>query len=71
MMAYQSEMDLTNFQEKHPNTVLYASPDILMREAINIRYHSGMPVPLVREGRLVGVVGGNEIYHGLLRLQDT
>ncbi|PWQ96918.1 choline ABC transporter ATP-binding protein [Leucothrix pacifica] len=71
MMAYQPEMDLTNFQDKHPNTVLYASPDILMREAINIRYHSGMPVPLVREGRLVGVVGGNEIYHGLLRLQDT
>ena len=71
LMAYKNDQDLTNFQEKHPNTVLYASPDILMREAINIRYHTGMPVPLVREGRLVGVVGGNEIYHGLLRLQDT
>ena len=71
LMAYSRELDLTDFQQQHPNTVLFASPEILMREAINIRYYSGMPVPLVRDGRLVGVVGGNEIYHGLLRLQDT
>ena len=71
LMAYSRELDLTDFQQQYPNTVLFASPEILMREAINIRYYSGMPVPLVRDGRLVGVVGGNEIYHGLLRLQDT
>lgn len=71
LMAYSRDLDLTDFQQQHPNTVLFASPEILMREAINIRYYSGMPVPLVRDGRLVGVVGGNEIYHGLLRLQDT
>ena len=71
LMAYRPELDLHHFQQDHPNTLLYATPDILMREAIHIRYHTGLPVPLVENNQLVGVVGGNEIYHGLLRLQDT
>ena len=70
LMAYHSDLDLDDFQTKHSNTLLYASPDILMREAIKIRYHTGFPVPLVKDNKLVGVVGGNEIYHGLLRLQN-
>ncbi|PID44045.1 MAG: choline ABC transporter ATP-binding protein [Proteobacteria bacterium] len=71
MLTYSQGMDLPRFKDKHPGSILAASPRILMREAINIRYHTGLPVPLVEDGKLVGVVGGDEIYHGLLRLQDT
>lgn len=71
LMAYTKEQTLGEFQVQHPNTMLYATPEILMREAINIRYYTGLPVPLVDDGRFIGIVGGDEIYHGLLRLQDT
>ena len=71
LMEYSDDLDLPSFKEKYINTALYASPSILMREAINIRYHTGLPVPLVDGGKLIGVIGGNEIYHGLLRLQNT
>ncbi|WP_022953729.1 choline ABC transporter ATP-binding protein [Leucothrix mucor] len=71
LLKYEEGMDLSNFQDKNPDTMLYAKPDILMRTAINIRYRTGLPVPLVSKGKLVGVIGGNEIFHGLLRIQDT
>lgn len=71
IMMYSPELSLRRFKEQYPGTMLMADPQILMREAIKIRYYTGLPVPLVEDGRLIGVVAGDEIYHGLLRIQDT
>lgn len=71
LVEYEPEMDLDTYQSGDNDTIIVAKPNILMRTAIEIRYHTGMPVPLIQDGKLVGVVGGNEIYHGLLRRGDT
>ena len=63
---YQKGMDLKGFMEQHPNTMIFASTDLLMRIIISIRYHTGLPVPLIEGNKFVGVVGGNQIYHGLV-----
>lgn len=48
--------------------VLAAAPaDMKMKRAIEIRHHTGWPVLLLEEDRLVGVVGDSEIYRGILR----
>ena len=65
-IEFQEDIDLQGFKENHPNTMIVASPEILMKTIIRIRYHTGFPVPLVEDGKLVGVVGGNQIYHGLV-----
>jgi len=47
-------------------TFVCVRPDTLMRAVIELRHSSGLPVLLVEDGRLLGVVGDNEIYRGLL-----
>lgn len=48
--------------------VLVTAPTSMkMRWTIEIRHHTGWPVLLVEEDRLVGVVGDSEIYGGILR----
>jgi glycine betaine/proline transport system ATP-binding protein len=47
--------------------VVLAPPDIKMRDAVEIRQRTGAPVVLVEDGRLIGVVGDDEIYRGILR----
>jgi len=47
--------------------VVAAHPDILMRQAIEIRQRTGTPVVLVDGGKLVGLVGDEEIFRGILR----
>ncbi|SLN36836.1 choline ABC transporter ATP-binding protein [Oceanibacterium hippocampi] len=49
------------------DSVVAASADITMGEAILIRHMSGNPVLLVEDGQMIGVVGDEEIYRGLLR----
>ncbi len=49
------------------DAICTASPDLPMRTAIEIRHRTGRPVLLVEDGRLVGVIGDDEIYRGLLR----
>lgn len=66
--AYRDESDLSALKHQPGTALLYATPDILMSTAIKIRHHTGLPVPLLEEGRLVGVVSGDEICQGLLRL---
>ncbi len=46
-------------------TICAAAPDLPMRTAIELRYCTGRPVLLMEEGRLVGVIGDDEIYRGL------
>jgi glycine betaine/proline transport system ATP-binding protein len=48
--------------------VLVTAPaSMKMRWNIEIRHHTGWPVLLVEQDRLVGVVGDSEIYGGILR----
>jgi glycine betaine/proline transport system ATP-binding protein len=48
--------------------VLVTAPaNMKMRWNIEIRHHTGWPVLLVEQDRLVGVVGDSEIYGGILR----
>ncbi len=53
--------------ELDPGCVVLAPPDIKMKAAVEIRQKTGAPVLLVDDGRLVGVVGDDEIYRGILR----
>lgn len=46
--------------------VVMATPDISMREALEIRYRTGQPVLLGTKKRLEGVLSDNDFYHALL-----
>jgi glycine betaine/proline transport system ATP-binding protein len=47
--------------------VVTAPPDIKLRSALEIRHRSGNPVVLVADGKLIGIIGDDEIYRGILR----
>ena len=49
-----------------PNTLVTTSPDISMRQAIEIRYRTGQPVLLREENRVVGLLSDRDFYHALL-----
>ena len=44
--------------------------DIKLRTALELRHRTGNPVALVEDGRLIGAVGDDEIYRGILRQTD-
>lgn len=44
-----------------------ASPDIMLREVIEVRHKTGSPVLFVENDRLVGMIGDDEIFEGFLR----
>lgn len=50
-----------------PVTLPQAPADITLKTAIQLRHNSGLPVLLLTDGRLAGVVGDAEIYRGMLR----
>jgi glycine betaine/proline transport system ATP-binding protein len=43
-----------------------ATPDITMRDAINLRYSSHLPVLLQEDGKFTGVLNDNNFYYALL-----
>jgi glycine betaine/proline transport system ATP-binding protein len=49
------------------SAVVVAPPDIKLRTALEIRHRTGNPLAMVEDGRLVGVIGDDEIYRGILR----
>jgi glycine betaine/proline transport system ATP-binding protein len=49
------------------DAVVMAPPDIKLRTALEIRHKTGNPLAMVEDGRLVGVIGDDEIYRGILR----
>ncbi|WP_020592136.1 choline ABC transporter ATP-binding protein [Kiloniella laminariae] len=65
LFSYSEETELADIVSDC--VVALASPDITMKRAIELRQATGNPVLLVRDGRLVGVVGDEEIYQGILR----
>ena len=44
-----------------------ASPDIMLRDVIEIRHKTGSPVLFAENGKLVGMIGDDEIFEGFLR----
>ncbi|WP_288903496.1 choline ABC transporter ATP-binding protein [uncultured Sneathiella sp.] len=53
------------------NQFVTAPADIMLRDVIEIRRRSGSPVLFVEEGKLIGMIGDDEIFEGFLNLQDT
>lgn len=56
----------TKFEELTSDSLVVASPDIEMRDAIEIRYHTGNPIVLIENGELVGTLSDHDFYHALL-----
>ncbi len=69
----KEELPVFNFEADHslddiPDcNIVTASPEITMKRAIELRQSTGNPVLLSEGGVLVGVVGDEEIYQGILR----
>ncbi|WP_419902275.1 choline ABC transporter ATP-binding protein [Kiloniella sp.] len=73
--VFEDKVDLKLFrfgEENHlsdigEDSIVIASPNITMKRAIELRQATGNPVLLAEDNRLVGVVGDEEIYKGILR----
>ncbi len=57
----------TKIENLGDDVLVTAPSSMKMRWNIEIRHHTGWPVLLVEQDRLVGVVGDSEIYSGILR----
>lgn len=66
LLAYDPNADLETLSADC-ELLVTASSDITMKTAIEIRHKTGRPVALLEDGRLIGVVGDEEIYRGMLR----
>jgi glycine betaine/proline transport system ATP-binding protein len=67
-VVYQPELDLAGVG----SAFISGLPDTPMRIAIEIRHATGRPMPLIDgDGRLVGVVGEDELLAGMLRKPET
>ncbi len=64
LVAFDDGFDLASVDR---DVVVTASPDIKLRTALEIRHKTGNPLALVEDGKLIGVIGDDEIYRGILR----
>ena len=64
LVAFEDGFDLERLER---DMVVTASPDIKLKTALEIRHKTGNPVALVEDGKLIGVIGDDEIYRGILR----
>jgi len=60
---WQEGQDISRLPE---DTLVMATPDISMRQAIEIRYRTGQPVLLNEQNSLVGILSDKDFYHALL-----
>lgn len=68
LLPYDPGIDLAKISaDASGMTIVTATPDLIMKTAIEIRHATGRPVPLLEGGKLVGVVGDDEVYRGMLR----
>jgi len=58
--------DSLEIDDINSSMVIQASPEIGMREAIELKQRSNQPILLVEEDELVGVLSDNELYDALL-----
>jgi glycine betaine/proline transport system ATP-binding protein len=64
VVPFADGFDLSSLDRQ---AVVAAPPGIRLRTALEIRHRTGNPLALVEDGRLVGVIGDDEIYRGILR----
>lgn len=58
-----SEQDISELSK---NSVTLVPVDISMRRAIEIKYHTNLPVVLAEQEKVIGVLNDNSFYHALL-----
>ncbi|HBN6273348.1 choline ABC transporter ATP-binding protein [Vibrio parahaemolyticus] len=56
----------SNLDDVESNSVVQVSPNISMREAIELKQRSNQPLWLVEDDKLVGVLSDHELYDALL-----
>jgi len=66
LVLHYWDSEQSKISEIDHSTVVVASPDIGMREAIELKQRSGQPILLVEKGKLVGVLNDSEFYDALL-----
>ena len=64
LVAFAGGFDLAALER---DVVVTAPPDIKLKSALEIRHRTGNPLALVEDGKLIGVIGDDEIYRGILR----
>jgi glycine betaine/proline transport system ATP-binding protein len=64
LVAFDDGIDLASLDR---DVVVTASPEIKLRTALEIRHRTGNPLALVADDKLIGVIGDDEIYRGILR----
>lgn len=64
LLEWDSEQH--KLEDVSPSTVVVVSPDIAMRDAIELKHRSGQPILLSEQGKLLGVLNDNELYRALL-----
>ncbi|HHF3258703.1 choline ABC transporter ATP-binding protein [Vibrio diabolicus] len=62
----QWKSDSSNIDEVNENSLVQVSPEISMREAIELKQRSNQPLLMVEDNQLVGVLSDNELYDALL-----
>jgi len=55
-----------DFSKLTKNDIVLTSPDIDMRQAIEIRYLTGNPVVLIEDNQFIGALDDENFYHALL-----
>ncbi|HCG8742351.1 choline ABC transporter ATP-binding protein [Vibrio parahaemolyticus] len=56
----------SNLDDVESNSVVQVSPNISMREAIELKQRSNQPLLMVEDNKLVGVLSDHELYDALL-----
>ena len=64
VVPFADGLDLSSLDRQ---AVVTAPPGIRLRTALEIRHKTGNPLALVEDGKLIGVIGDDEIYGGILR----
>ncbi|EJA7359248.1 choline ABC transporter ATP-binding protein [Vibrio alginolyticus] len=62
----QWKSDSSNLDEVNENSLVQVSPEISMREAIELKQRSNQPLLMVEDNKLVGVLSDNDLYDALL-----
>ncbi len=69
IIHHSADMNLEAISESS-DVMLAASPNILMKTAIEIRHATGCPVVLIEDDKVVCVIGDYEIYQGMLQQSE-
>jgi glycine betaine/proline transport system ATP-binding protein len=64
LVPYEDDHNLSSLGRED---IVTATPEIIMRRAIEIRKQTGTPIVFLEDGKMIGVIGDEEIYQGILR----